>query len=326
MSWRLNPDFVMRTSKTIIFRLAAPLMAMALVAGAPSAIAGDSADITLVAGSALGGAALLFTHSEITVTVETYSETMPWPGGNHEPFRLGKPTVLYTLAHEDPVVHPTVDNLTQARAAMTQFMQPLPNLKASLHDSAMLLGFNEEQLTAAPLAPPSQFMILSNSLDKTSKAWDDFCQNVQSLNTTPGLNARGAAQSLSILRGDLTESQGILQQTEPLLAQYFYGQIYSPAKLVLTDEETKTYEVTNLNSLERAMLLAGDLISHLNQKYPTPEAAQKALGQVKAAFDAGVVTAGQRVIVLARHPVQGCGRMPTVRVVRVGEGGTSVEP
>jgi pyruvate kinase len=47
---------------------------------------------------------------------------------------------------------------------------------------------------------------------------------------------------------------------------------------------------------------------------------------VKAAFDAQVVTAGQRVIVLARHPVEGGGRMPTVRVVRVGPAGQSVEP
>jgi len=59
-------------------------------------------------------------------------------------------------------------------------------------------------------------------------------------------------------------------------------------KLVLTDEETKTYEVTNLNSLERAMLLAGDFNQPLESKVPTPEAAQKALGQVKAAFDAEV--------------------------------------
>ena len=33
-----------------------------------------------------------------------------------------------------------------------------------------------------------------------------------------------------------------------------------------------------------------------------------------------------RPVVLARHPVQGGGRMPTVRVVRVGDGGASVEP
>jgi pyruvate kinase len=47
---------------------------------------------------------------------------------------------------------------------------------------------------------------------------------------------------------------------------------------------------------------------------------------VKAAFDAGAVTAGQRVIVLAAHPVQGGERMPTVRVVRVADGGASARP
>jgi pyruvate kinase len=57
-----------------------------------------------------------------------------------------------------------------------------------------------------------------------------------------------------------------------------------------------------------------------------PAGADRLGAAVKAAFDAGAVTAGQRVIALARHPIQAGGRMPTVRVVRVGEGGTSVEP
>jgi pyruvate kinase len=47
---------------------------------------------------------------------------------------------------------------------------------------------------------------------------------------------------------------------------------------------------------------------------------------VKAAFAHTAVTAGQRVIVLAGHPVQGGPRTPTVRVVRVGENGASTEP
>jgi pyruvate kinase len=57
-----------------------------------------------------------------------------------------------------------------------------------------------------------------------------------------------------------------------------------------------------------------------------PTGADRLGAAVQAAFDAQVVTAGQRVIVLARHPVQGGGRMPTVRVVRVGVHGESVEP
>jgi pyruvate kinase len=47
---------------------------------------------------------------------------------------------------------------------------------------------------------------------------------------------------------------------------------------------------------------------------------------VRAAFEAGAVTAGQRVIVLAGHPVEGGPRMPTVRVVRIADGGTSTAP
>jgi len=47
---------------------------------------------------------------------------------------------------------------------------------------------------------------------------------------------------------------------------------------------------------------------------------------VKDAFAAGTVAPGERVIVLAGHPVEGGPNYPTIRVVRVGEGGTSVEP
>jgi len=57
-----------------------------------------------------------------------------------------------------------------------------------------------------------------------------------------------------------------------------------------------------------------------------PTGADRLGAAVKAAFDAEAVTVGQRVVVLARHPVQGGGRMPTARVVRVGENGASVEP
>src|SRR5207248_10591381 len=46
-----------------------------------------------------------------------------------------------------------------------------------------------------------------------------------------------------------------------------------------------------------------------------PPGADRLAAAVRAAFDAGVVQAGQRVIVLASHPVEGGERMPTVRVV-----------
>jgi pyruvate kinase len=57
-----------------------------------------------------------------------------------------------------------------------------------------------------------------------------------------------------------------------------------------------------------------------------PPGADRLAAAVQAAFAAGAVAAGQRVVVLAGHPVQGGGRMPTVRMVRVADGGASVEP
>jgi pyruvate kinase len=47
---------------------------------------------------------------------------------------------------------------------------------------------------------------------------------------------------------------------------------------------------------------------------------------VRDAFAAGAVAPGDRVVVLAGHPIEGGERFPTVRVVRVGEGGASLEP
>ena len=47
---------------------------------------------------------------------------------------------------------------------------------------------------------------------------------------------------------------------------------------------------------------------------------------VRASFIHGAVHAGQKVVVMAGHPVEGGGRFPTLRVVRVGEGGQSCEP
>jgi pyruvate kinase len=47
---------------------------------------------------------------------------------------------------------------------------------------------------------------------------------------------------------------------------------------------------------------------------------------VRDAFTAGTVTVGDRVVVTAGHPIEGGRRFPTVRVVRVGEGGASLEP
>ena len=47
---------------------------------------------------------------------------------------------------------------------------------------------------------------------------------------------------------------------------------------------------------------------------------------VRDAFAAGAVKVGDRVVVLAGHPIEGEPRMPTLRVVKVGEAGVSLEP
>jgi pyruvate kinase len=47
---------------------------------------------------------------------------------------------------------------------------------------------------------------------------------------------------------------------------------------------------------------------------------------VRDAFAAGTLKAGERVVVLAGHPIAGGPRFPTLRVVRVGEGGAPSEP
>ena len=47
---------------------------------------------------------------------------------------------------------------------------------------------------------------------------------------------------------------------------------------------------------------------------------------VRDSYASGVVKAGDLVIVLAGHPIAGGSRQPTIRVVRVGEGGSASEP
>jgi pyruvate kinase len=47
---------------------------------------------------------------------------------------------------------------------------------------------------------------------------------------------------------------------------------------------------------------------------------------LKAAFDAGAIQTGQRVIVLAGHPLAGGKHLPTIRFMRVDEGGAPAEP
>ena len=47
---------------------------------------------------------------------------------------------------------------------------------------------------------------------------------------------------------------------------------------------------------------------------------------VQAAVAAGAVPVGALVVALAGHPIEGGERLPTLRLVRVGEGGRALEP
>ena len=59
---------------------------------------------------------------------------------------------------------------------------------------------------------------------------------------------------------------------------------------------------------------------------PTAAGGDRMATAVKDAFAAGAVKAGDRVVVLAGHPIEGGLRFPTIRVVRVGASGNSEEP
>jgi pyruvate kinase len=58
----------------------------------------------------------------------------------------------------------------------------------------------------------------------------------------------------------------------------------------------------------------------------TPAGGHRIPTAVRDAYGAGTVAAGELVVVLAGHPIEGGPRFPTVRIVRVGDGGRCVEP
>lgn len=57
-----------------------------------------------------------------------------------------------------------------------------------------------------------------------------------------------------------------------------------------------------------------------------PPGGDRMAGAVRDAFQAGAVSVGERVVVLAGHPIDNGPAFPTARVVRVGEHGESLEP
>lgn len=76
--------------------------------------------------------------------------------------------------------------------------------------------------------------------------------------------------------------------------------------------------------LRRMMLVWG--VRPVPMPANPPAGTDRLAESVKAAFDAGAVAAGALVVALAGHPVEGGERWPTLRVVRVGAGGTSAPP
>jgi pyruvate kinase len=63
---------------------------------------------------------------------------------------------------------------------------------------------------------------------------------------------------------------------------------------------------------------------HMANDYPP--GADRIGGAVEAAVAAGAVAVGALVVVLAGHPVEGRERLPTIRLLRVSEGGRTAEP
>lgn len=74
----------------------------------------------------------------------------------------------------------------------------------------------------------------------------------------------------------------------------------------------------------RALALVWGVISV--QMTPPETGGDRMAAAVRDAFLAGAVQPGGRAIILAGHPIEGGPLFPTIRVVRVGEGGISVEP
>ncbi len=59
---------------------------------------------------------------------------------------------------------------------------------------------------------------------------------------------------------------------------------------------------------------------------PVPPGGGRMVAAVRDAFAAGAVAAGERVVILAGHPIEGGPHFPTIRLARVGEGGESIAP
>jgi pyruvate kinase len=75
--------------------------------------------------------------------------------------------------------------------------------------------------------------------------------------------------------------------------------------------------------LQRLALVWGIVGVHMS---PVAPGADRLAAAVADSCRAGVLTVGDRVIVLAGHPIEGGPRFPTVRIVRVGPGGMCEEP
>ena len=65
---------------------------------------------------------------------------------------------------------------------------------------------------------------------------------------------------------------------------------------------------------------------HAVRMTPTAAGGDRMATAVRDAYAAGAVKPGDHVVVTAGHPIEGGRRFPTIRVVRVGDGGSCGEP
>ena len=67
-------------------------------------------------------------------------------------------------------------------------------------------------------------------------------------------------------------------------------------------------------------------VSSVTRPFAIKQGDDRLAAAVRASFECGAVKAGALVVLLAGHPIEGGEGFPTIRVVRVGEGGVSCEP
>lgn len=142
--------------------------------------------------------------------------------------------------------------------------------------------------------------------------------------------ADDAPRDVHVPRGDLTDH--ITHMTVGLARDSQAGAIIAPtvtgrtARLVARHRpKTAIVAVAAQDQVLRQLSLAWG-VRAVHSGPPLQKGDDRLAAAVRAAFAAGAVQLGERVVVLAGHPIEGGEGIPTVRVVRVGEAGASCEP